>query len=89
MTNDNSPPLLPWAAAVLWIAGSLVPFVFFGQSWGAIWYMINLPLSILVKFILFPIGMPIYVGAVTLMNAALIFGLFSVIVSIYKRLSRR
>ena len=61
-------------SALVYFFAQILPFVFFGDQWGMVWYPVSLPLSELLKPYLFGLGdAHFYVGIVTALNALGVF----------------
>lgn len=65
--------------AGLWVLMSLIPYFVVGESWGSVWFMINRPLSSILKSPLWEFGRGVYVFVVTMANAAVLCALLSLI----------
>jgi hypothetical protein len=74
----QKPPNWPLQLAAFFVLICTVPFLI-GEAWAPVWYLLNVPLSSLLKPGLWRYGPPIYVGIVTLFNAIMLFGVFHVL----------
>jgi hypothetical protein len=43
------PTRVGWCVAILFLATSLLPFTFIGESWGMVWFYVTAPISIAVE----------------------------------------
>ena len=59
--------------AILYLAVSLLPYVFVGEYWGIRWYPLNLPLSWMLKGPLWAFGREFYVVSVSVINSLLVY----------------
>jgi hypothetical protein len=76
--NSNCTVMMIFIAS-LYLAISLLPYVFIGEYWAFRWYPLNLPLSWILKGPLWPIGREFYVVSVSVINSLLIYALGRII----------
>ncbi|WP_395753191.1 hypothetical protein [Prosthecobacter sp.] len=59
-----------WRFILAWVAINLVPYAVAGETWGMVWFKLNLPLSLWLKSSpLCDIGYPVlYIAAATALN---------------------
>lgn len=72
-------------SAVAWLALTAAPYVFIGEYWGMVWYLINLPLAEFLKGVLWPVNKVLYVLTVTAANGLVLGTLLHLIILVFKR----
>jgi hypothetical protein len=73
--------------AAVWLVLIAAPYLFIGEYYGMVWYLINLPLSEFLKGLFWPISVPLYVIVVTLGNGLVLGTFLNLIISAFR--SRR
>jgi hypothetical protein len=72
-----------------WILLSLAPYVVVGRSWGMVWFVVNLPLSEILKSSLWGYGSITYVILVTVINSIVLSIIATGIACVWTRLGLR
>jgi hypothetical protein len=61
---------------IIWVIGNTAMFLWLGHDWLMIWWMPNLPLSIILKPLLWEKSIELYFYVVTLGNACIFWGIW-------------